>query len=189
MTTISEASHLRAMQPLTSVGCPIPLPCNTTFPRRPPGGQFLPLLVCFLRSPLGMALCRSTLRPSSRPHNFCKLRQSPPPCSPSQLTPQAILPAAPSVYSLLLQPHCREGTAGHHLQHNSSFYSEKWLLHHLTKSSNSIFSSNSHFLRPGNHRHCSLRTLPTLSLALNVWTLLWDTSIYWPLIMGMSIMV
>lgn len=113
---------LRAVQPLTSRGRPALWPSTTRSPSLSSWRVVLPLLVTFLRSPPGMIFCRSTLRPSSRPHNFFRWNSHLPHAAPPrQLTPQAVPPDALSGYSLLFQPHLTKGTAGRHPQHSSSF--------------------------------------------------------------------
>lgn len=71
--------------------------------------------------------------------------------------PRATPPAGPSAHCLCSCFTGRKGQLVAILSITAPFYSRKWLFHHLTKASYSIFPSNSQFLQALKPCHCSLQ--------------------------------
>ena len=132
------------------------------------GSHWLALVL----KPPGMIICRVRSESHLQASSFYSWEFTPPapssPCPPARphatchlpLPIRLPTPPFPVNSAPLFQPHLREGTAGHPPQHNSPFDSWKRLLHHLTKSSFSLFS-NSQFCKPRSTVTALCRIPPT----------------------------
>lgn len=125
------------LRALTSRGCPAPFQEPPVSPVSPPGGQVFAKIRLFFRS---------TLRTISRADDFDSCLVHPPNTVPPSLPSMPPLLRAPLLPAFV--PASLEGRdSWWPSQQSSPFYSRKWLFRHSTKSSYSIFPSNSQFFK------------------------------------------